>query len=232
MITLLAIESAHLRKHPDQLANLGQDEIIFFERGKAAEILTYEQRNNFLKVTFADDFFGPKEAYVFAPHFEIDGNLPTNQPNFEPTPKVFDGPSITLPSGDTVYLSAPIIQGGNFSWAEATKNGNRIPATIEIEANIIAMAKTMEEVRELLGGLPLTITSWYRDPDTNRRVGGASQSTHLAGLAVDFYHPTFKPSEVRSRLETWWGSAGGLAHNDAKGFTHIDARGYKARWIY
>jgi len=232
MITLTAIESAHLRAYPKLLEDLNPLEVIFFERGKSVEILSYEQENLFLKVTFTDDFFGPKEAYVFAPHFEIEGNLPTNQPNFDLTIKEFEGPTITLPTGDKVYLSAPIVQGGNFSWAEATKNGKRIPATVEIEANIIAMATTMESVRDHLGGFPLTITSWYRDAATNRRVGGAPQSTHLTGLAVDFYHPTLKPSEVRSKLENWWGDLGGLAHNNSKGFTHIDARGYKARWIY
>jgi len=34
-------------------------------------------------------------------------------------------------------------------------------------------------------GLRFRITSWYRDPDRNERVGGSPASQHLVGLAFD-----------------------------------------------
>lgn len=42
----------------------------------------------------------------------------------------------------------------------------------------------LDEVRHL-AGVPMVITSAYRDPEHNRRVGGASNSAHLRGTAVD-----------------------------------------------
>lgn len=31
----------------------------------------------------------------------------------------------------------------------------------------------------------VTVTSWYRSPQENQRVGGAARSQHLLGLAID-----------------------------------------------
>lgn len=42
----------------------------------------------------------------------------------------------------------------------------------------------LDEVRHI-AGVPMVITSAYRDPEHNRRVGGASNSAHLRGTAVD-----------------------------------------------
>ena len=36
-----------------------------------------------------------------------------------------------------------------------------------------------------MGAFPASITSWYRSPKRNKRVGGAASSMHLLGLAVD-----------------------------------------------
>ena len=84
------------------------------------------------------------------------------------------------------------------------------------------------------GGRRIQINSWYRDPITNKAVGGASQSRHMAGDAVDFLVVEgagyLNPFDVYGRLDPWWGNRGGLASSSL--FTHIDVRGYKARWHY
>lgn len=46
-------------------------------------------------------------------------------------------------------------------------------------------AQRMEKIRRIVG-VPLTINSWYRSPNTNRLIGGSSSSAHRYGLAVDF----------------------------------------------
>ena len=140
---------------------------------------------------------------------------------------------IQLPTG-AVGLHDAIISGGNFSWAEATKGGQRIPQSSAIVNRIIFMAGVMQEVRGLLGNRSTIITSWYRDPATNRRVGGASRSSHLNGDAVDFAVTGLSTAHVYRQLDPWWGSRGGLASaSPARGnFTHIDARGVRARWDY
>lgn len=176
------------------------------------------------------------EWYVFQGHIEILGTDPNNQPMdsfVEPVAKIAEpnkGPAITLPKLGKVHLGSPILAGGHFSWAEVTKNGQRIPVSADIVSGIVRVAKAMEEVRSYLGDHSIRINSWYRDPVTNRQVGGAKDSRHLYGDAVDFYLPDIPPAEVHRRLDGWWNSRGGLA--SAKTFTHLDTRGYRARWHY
>lgn len=47
------------------------------------------------------------------------------------------------------------------------------------------MVRVLRAVLLLAGVANVTMTSWYRDPDHNRRVGGASASQHQVGTAVD-----------------------------------------------
>jgi len=170
-------------------------------------------------------------VYFFTPHISLEGNLPDNKPN--------DRPASTPPAADTIRvpgitaavgLIQPIIAGGNFTWDEATHSGTRIPINESVTGGIIRVAKAMQEVRELLGDRTITINSWYRDPATNERVGGASQSTHIQGHAVDFVVKGIHPYDVFDRLDGWWGDRGGLASSTV--FTHIDCRGWRARWSY
>ncbi len=64
-------------------------------------------------------------------------------------------------------------------------------------ANLRKTAELMEEVRRLLGGRPIIVTSGYRSPEVNRAVGGSRHSEHMTGSAVDFICPGFgSPLEV------------------------------------
>lgn len=47
-------------------------------------------------------------------------------------------------------------------------------------------AVKMEMVRQLLGGKAITVTSWFRGPELNKAIGGAKNSQHSKGEAVDF----------------------------------------------
>ncbi|MEO0770128.1 MAG: D-Ala-D-Ala carboxypeptidase family metallohydrolase [Cyanobacteria bacterium J06649_4] len=151
-------------------------------------------------------------------------------PTPEPTRPAPTGPFRLPGFRSTFYLSEPIIPNGNFTWAEATKNGNRIPVSRDIVYGIIRVARIMEEVRSRLGNRPIRVNSWYRDPATNRAVGGARYSRHLSGDAIDFVVIGVHAYTVYDRLNSWWGSQGGLASSSI--FTHIDTRGYYARWSY
>jgi len=62
--------------------------------------------------------------------------------------------------------------------------------------NVTRTAMAMEGVRSMLGDRPVTVTSWYRPPDVNKRVGGSPTSAHPAGLAVDFKVKGLSPHEV------------------------------------
>lgn len=167
---------------------------------------------------------------------EVDEDSHRNNPQdivVKPETKISSpdrGRPITVPKLGVVYLGDPIIPGGHFSWAEATKNGTRIPVSGDVVEGFKKAADAMEQVRELMGARPITINSWYRDPASNRRAGGASRSRHLSGDAVDFVVQGIHPKETHRRLESWWGNRGGIA--SASCFTHIDCRGSRARWSY
>lgn len=129
-----------------------------------------------------------------------------------------------------VELNSPIIANGNFSWSEATKGGTRVPEDQVTVGRIIRIATALEEVRKFLGGHPMKVHSWYRPPSVNRAVGGAADSRHLYGDAVDFSLTSIAPFTVYEKLDGWWGGRGGLGKG--RSFTHIDLRGYKSRWNY
>ena len=58
-------------------------------------------------------------------------------------------------------------------------------------ARLKQTAEGMEEVRELLGGKPILISSGYRSLPVNRALGSSDTSAHVKGYAVDFICPAF-----------------------------------------
>lgn len=65
------------------------------------------------------------------------------------------------------------------------KGINNVPPDVFIP-NLIRSADLLEQVRTLLGGRPISPSSWYRGPALNTAVGGARNSQHLTGCAIDF----------------------------------------------
>ena len=57
-----------------------------------------------------------------------------------------------------------------------------------LDSDFIPFVLQLEEFR-LWYGRPMNITSGYRTAAYNRKVGGASNSMHLKGLAVDYRLP-------------------------------------------
>jgi hypothetical protein len=237
----------YLKVWVNQSKELGIGDKVFIKKGEILDIEDHRivERTGHLRVDLVKEIEGRRRWYVYAPHIEVNGNYKDNSPKEEApviisppapviksvsTPVVSRGKRIVLPHYGERYTNDRIIEGGNFSWGEATKGGTRIPVNKQVVGNIIKIARVMEEVRSYLGNRPITVTSWYRDPRTNRAVGGASHSRHILGDGVDFQVKGVHPSEVYSKLNNWWGSRGGLASSNS--FTHIDARGYKARWTY
>ena len=137
--------------------------------------------------------------------------------------------NITVPAWGQVKLKDPIIPGGVYTWADATHNGTRVP-TPDIMRRIIALAQVIEKMTiETVGkGKRWQINSWYRDPINNRRVGGAKNSRHLYGDAVDAVFPG-NLSTFYDKLNPSWN--GGLARSFKSGFVHIDL-GSRRRWNY
>lgn len=109
----------------------------------------------------------------------------------------------------------------HFDWREAAcRHCGRVPDREAVEQT----AKMMEAVREKLGGRPVKVLSWCRCPVHNAAVGGAPDSFHKTGQAVDFVVKGLTPGQVQAMLA---GHVGGMGKY--KGFTHID-RGPTRRW--
>lgn len=135
-----------------------------------------------------------------------------------------------LPMIGIVSSNNPVYRGSKFTWGELTKNLSRVPENITVTKNLIVLAQHLDLARVRLGNRPITITSAYRPPAVNKAVGGVMTSRHLYGDAADIVVQGLSPREVYRRLESWHGNRGGLG--DSVGFTHIDLRGYAARWDY
>src|SRR4028119_426177 len=129
---------------------------------------------------------------------------------------------------ENIQLSAAIIEDGNFSWAEATHGGTRMPPNQATVDAIVRIAKLAQRARDRIGR-PFIITSWYRPPAINYAVGGAAYSRHLIGDAMDFTCEGLSGNQLYWFLEPWW--PGGLGrYTQYPHLCHIDARSYRARW--
>jgi putative chitinase len=90
-----------------------------------------------------------------------------------------------------------------FDLNEATSTGTGLyndPEGIELKSNIIQCALRLDEVRDLFA-LPLIVSSWYRSPKVNAKVGGAKNSAHMSGFAVDFKIKGMQDLEVALRIQ-------------------------------
>jgi uncharacterized protein YcbK (DUF882 family) len=85
----------------------------------------------------------------------------------------------------------------------------------------------LEALRAKCGNNKMYITSGYRCSSYNAAVGGASSSQHLYGKAADIKVSGVSSSTVANKAESIFAN-GGLGRYSS--FTHVDIRGYKARW--
>ena len=88
------------------------------------------------------------------------------------------------------------------------------------------LVDVLERIR-LRYGKPVVINSGYRCLTHNAAVGGATNSEHMKGRAADFWMNGVDPAQVYADLDNEWPNGGLGKYNS---FTHIDVRGYKARW--
>jgi uncharacterized protein YcbK (DUF882 family) len=118
--------------------------------------------------------------------------------------------------------TAPITP--HFIWSEFLDPDIPLPPDWVLN-HLRQLATKLEQIRQRLGNLPITIHSGYRTVQHNRSVGGRVQSFHLIGMAADFSVAGLPAYQVQSHLIDWPGGMGCYQN-----FTHIDIRPYKARW--
>lgn len=80
-------------------------------------------------------------------------------------------------------------------------------------------------------GKPVTINSAYRNATYNKKVGGASGSLHVKGMAADIVVRNIAPAEVAKYAERIGVKGIGLYETDKDGyFVHVDTRTNKSFW--
>ena len=67
---------------------------------------------------------------------------------------------------------------------------------------------------------PINITSGYRTPECNKRVGGSSNSYHMKGMAADIYSPFYTPTQIAKTAE----EVGFTGIGIYSAFVHVDVR--------
>lgn len=79
----------------------------------------------------------------------------------------------------------------HLSWAELScKDARRTPYPPEWrESRAVPLAQEFERIRAAVGA-PILILSAYRTPEHNRAIGGARESQHVQGRALDLRPPT------------------------------------------
>lgn len=114
----------------------------------------------------------------------------------------------------------------NFKLSEfQCRDGSDMPPCVE--ENIRELVKTILQPLRDYVGVSITITSGYRSPAYNRRIGSRKTSQHVKGRAADFKIKGMTPKRVADFVQLY--DPPGLGRY--KTFTHVDIRkGRKARW--
>lgn len=123
--------------------------------------------------------------------------------------------------GQSVKLST------NFNSSEFDCKGGGCCSETIINPQLV---KYLQQIRDHFKA-PITITSAYRCPTHNSRVGGAPGSRHSKGDAADIVVKGRTPREVAKYAESIGIKGIGLYETSADGyFVHIDTRSTKSFW--
>ena len=93
---------------------------------------------------------------------------------------------------------------------------------VKIESKLLEL---LQKLRSQVGK-PISVLSGYRCPNHNAEVGGAKESYHMKGMAVDIRIPNMSPGEVAKIAEQLGFNGIGLYDS----FTHVDIRQQKSKW--
>jgi len=118
----------------------------------------------------------------------------------------------------------------NFTLEEFnSKCGRDIPNNVL--PNILQLAKNLQVLRDAVGK-SISITSGYRSPQHNKKIGGSKDSQHVKGMAADIKVLGMTPKEValviEGLIEQGKMKQGGIGIYPS--WVHYDVRGTKARW--
>jgi hypothetical protein len=98
-------------------------------------------------------------------------------PDLKPMPQAGSktGETIRLPKLGEKHLNEWILPNSYLTFAEFTHGGTRIPETEQQIENMLKIAKIFGEIRQEFGSA-LAVTSAFRPPALNRKIGGRPNS--------------------------------------------------------
>ena len=102
----------------------------------------------------------------------------------------------------------------------ACKDGSPIVFVDEYLANLLNILR--ETIKK-----PVTVTSGYRTPEHNKKVGGAKYSFHMRGMAADIIVKGMTPKDVAKELDKLAPNSCGIIVY--KSWVHFDTRNSKYR---
>jgi uncharacterized protein YcbK (DUF882 family) len=118
----------------------------------------------------------------------------------------------------------------NFSLHEFDCNDGT-PVPDALLGNVEALAEQLQILRDFLGER-IMISSAYRHPAYNKKIGGKSNSYHLRAMAADITVKSKTPRQLKAIVEKLIEQKklkfGGIGLYP--GFLHVDIRRQAARW--
>jgi hypothetical protein len=113
------------------------------------------------------------------------------------------------------YADVPM---AGWRWSSFSPREIACKGTGKVLVNFDALDK-LQALRDRLGK-PLILTSAYRSPEHNRRVGGAKNSKHMEGIAFDVRMDNHDPHEFEAAARAVGFT--GFGYYVKSGFMHID----------
>lgn len=91
----------------------------------------------------------------------------------------------------------------HFTLEELTHTDHRefdnTPNEVE-KANLMRLAEFLEQIKDLLGGVPIMVNSAFRSKQVNDAVGSKDTSQHRVGCAADLRVPNLTPDQVVKKI--------------------------------
>jgi hypothetical protein len=184
----------------------------------------------------ADEIFFKADKFEYSEGFQLAAGSPTSTP--DPTPGPAAGGEGASSTGGSTPGPAPAASTGAASAAPAagatgvTQIGSANITGLDFAAGVdqrinSGIANKTKEIQSAFGK-KLTVTSGFRDPARNARVGGAGGSKHLTADAVDVQFPGNQQETIDLIKVASEKGAGGIGVY-RPGFLHIDT-GAKRVW--
>ena len=114
----------------------------------------------------------------------------------------------------------------HFRWSEVYCPCGQCVMPVAAKVKAVELSKSLEVLRSLYG--PVTVTSWYRCPGRNAKIGGASRSRHLSGDAADIKCPGCP--DLPGWADGYFHTGGVGTYRRYPNMIHVDIRGTRARW--